>query len=195
MAEADVPQERSSKPQAQATAGKPTAETSSAQVERTMPLPPRRPWSTGGRLSVLGGWMDGVTSPLAGRLRLISTPSTACPKALLQSPADSAADPVSVRTGLINNLGAALPPSVSACLKPRYNTTPVLAISWPPTLSVLASSSCSKYSHRRSPDPRRTAGGFDRFPIQDDELLHALIVCLLLVRAVLYLVAEIAAVD
>jgi hypothetical protein len=58
MAEADVPQERSSMPQAQATAGKPTAETSSAQVERTMPLPPRRPWSTGGRLSVLVG-LDG----------------------------------------------------------------------------------------------------------------------------------------
>jgi len=44
---------------------------------------------------------------------------------------------------------------------------------------------------RSSPDPRRSADGFDRSPIQDDELLHVLIVCLLLVRTVLYLVAEI----
>jgi hypothetical protein len=85
-----------------ATRGKPTGETSSAQVERTMPpAPPRRPWREHWRAAfrARGGWINGRVDVLLLAPRL-STPSIALALASPQSTApisadSAAADPVS----------------------------------------------------------------------------------------------------
>jgi hypothetical protein len=85
-----------------ATRGKPTGETSSAQVERTMPPAPPSPSLEGalaGGFPCSGGWINGRVDVLLLAPRL-STPSIALalasPQSTVPISADSAAaDPVS----------------------------------------------------------------------------------------------------
>lgn len=101
-----------------ATRGKPTGETSSAQVERTMPpAPPRRPWREHWRAAFrargdgsMDGWM--CYCLLLGSARRPLHLHLQAPKALLQSPLILLLLIQSAR--LINNLGEAGRTSLSS---------------------------------------------------------------------------------